>query len=294
MRSASLRTIRRLASNPASLLGLVIVVAFYGWSLVEGLLQLAGSLTSIPSLGWILLQSNPFAPSTGSSLLPPSFTHLMGTDDIGRDIWTRVLYAAPTDALVSTVVVGGGVLVGSLIGIPAGYFGGTTEEVNMRVTDLFLAFPALILAVAIEATFGRALVFAILALVVVWWPSYARVFRGEALRTKGLRFVDAALLSGLSSARIMARHIVPSSLNTVVSYATIDLGNTILVYSILGFLGLGIPAPAPEWGSMTALGLSYFPQSWWFSLFPGVVITVVVIGTALLGDGLRDILSEGR
>jgi peptide/nickel transport system permease protein len=217
----------------------------------------------------------------------------MGTDDLGRDVWVRILYAAPTDALVSTVVVGGGVLVGSLVGIPAGYFGGATEEVNMRFTDLFLAFPALILAVAISATFGRALIFAILALVVVWWPSYARVFRGEALRIKSLRFIDAALLSGLSSRRIMARHVVPSSLNTVLSYATIDLGNSILVYSILSFLGLGIPAPAPEWGAMTALGLSYFPQWWWYSLLPGVVITVVVMGAALLGDGLRDILSEG-
>ena len=287
------RTIRKLASKPASLIGLVIVVAFYGWSIVEGLLQLAGLLANNPSLGWVLLPSNPFIPSTSNSLLPPSWAHLMGTDELGRDIWTRVLFAAPTDALVSTVVVGGGVLLGSLIGIPAGYLGGTVEEVNMRGTDLFLAFPALILAVAIEATFGRALAFAILALVIVWWPSYARLFRGEALRIKSLRFIDAALLSGLPDRRIMFRHIVPSSLNTVLSYATIDLGNSILVYSILSFLGLGIPAPAPEWGAMTAAGLSYFPQWWWYSIIPGFVITVVVMGAALLGDGVRDILSGG-
>lgn len=286
-------TIRTLASKPAPLLGLIVVVAFYGWSLVEGLLQLVGLLAHLPSLGWVLLPSNPFSPVTASSLLPPSLVHLMGTDELGRDIWSRVLYAAPTDALVSTVVVGGGVLVGSLVGIPAGYFGGNLEEVNMRSTDLFLAFPALILAVAIEATFGRQLIFAILALVVVWWPSYARLFRGEALRVKNLRFIDAALLSGLPDRRIMTKHIVPSSLNTVLSYATIDMGNAILVYSILSFLGLGIPAPAPEWGAMTASGLSYFPQWWWYSLIPGFVITVVVMGAALLGDGLRDILYGG-
>jgi len=286
-------TVRRLASRPVPLIGLIIVTAFYGWSLVEGLLQLIGYLVHTPSLGWILLQSNPFAPSTANSLLPPSLSHLMGTDDLGRDIWTRVLYAAPTDALVSAVVVGGGVVVGSLVGIPAGYIGGAVEEVNMRFTDLFLAFPALILAVAIQATFGRQLIFAILALIIVWWPSYARLFRAEALRIKNLRFIDAALLSGLSDRAIMARHMIPSSLNTVLSYATIDLGNSILVYSILCFLGLGIPAPAPEWGSMTSLGLSYFPQWWWYSLFPGIVITVVVMGAALLGDGLRDILSGG-
>ena len=288
-----LGVIRQLASRPAPLLGLLIVGAFYGWSLVEGLLQLVGSLTHNTALGWALLQSNPFTPSTSNSLLPPSLSHLMGTDDLGRDIWTRVLYAAPTDALVSAVVVGGGILVGSLIGVPAGYIGGAVEEVNMRFTDLFLAFPALILAVAIEATFGRQLVFAMLALIIVWWPSYARLFRAEALRIKNLRFIDAALLSGLPDRSIMAKHMIPSSLNTMVSYATIDLGNSILVYSILCFLGLGIPAPAPEWGSMTSLGLYYFPQWWWYSLMPGFVITVVVIGAALLGDGLRDALSGG-
>jgi len=288
-----LETLKKLASKPGPLLGLTIVTAFYGWSLVEGLLQLVGSLIHAPSLGWILLQSNPFTPSLSNSLLPPSFSHIMGTDDLGRDIWTRVLYAAPTDALVSTVVVGGGILVGSLIGIPAGYLGGGVEEVNMRFTDLFLAFPALILAVAIEATFGRQLIYAILALVIVWWPSYARLFRAEALRIKGLRFIDAALLSGLSNRSIMARHMIPSSLNTVLSYATLDLGNSILVYSILSFLGLGVPAPAPEWGAMTSLGLSYFPQWWWYSMLPGVVITVIVIGAALLGDGIRDILTGG-
>jgi peptide/nickel transport system permease protein len=287
------RTVTKLASRPAPLLGLVIVVAFYGWAFLEGLLQFAGIVVHVPSLGWALLPSNPFNPSTPNTLLPPSLTHLMGTDELGRDVWTRVLYAAPTDALVSTVVVGGGILIGGLIGVTAGYFGGSVEEVNMRATDLFLAFPALILAVAIEATFGRQLIFAILALVAVWWPSYARVFRGEALRIKHLRFIDAALLSGLPDRKIMARHMLPSSLNTVLSYATIDLGNSILVYSILSFLGLGTPAPAPEWGGMTASGLSYFPQWWWYSLLPGVVITVIVIGAALLGDGLRDILSGG-
>ncbi len=288
------RFVHKLVSRPAPLLGLAIVVAFYGWSLVEGLLQLAGSSLRTPSLGWIFLPYNPFSLSLGNSLLPPSFVHLMGTDDLGRDILSRILYAAPVDALVSTVVVGGGVLVGSLVGVPAGYFGRTVEEINMRFTDLFLAFPALILAVAIEATLGRQLIYAIIALAIIWWPAYARVFRGEALRIKGMRFIDAALLSGLSDRRIMTKHIVPSSLNTVLSYATIDLGNAILVYSILSFLGFGIPAPAPEWGAMTASGLSFFPRWWWYAVLPGIVITVVVTGAALLGDGLRDILAGGN
>ncbi len=288
--------IGKLVSRPAPLIGVVIVVAFYGWAAVEGLFQLAGMVLHAPSLGWVLMpyNPNPNPPPLASSLLPPSFTHLMGTDELGRDIWSRILYAAPIDALVSTVVVGGGVLVGSLIGVPAGYFGKTVEEVNMRFTDLFLAFPALILAVAIESTLGRALIYAIVALVIIWWPAYARVFRAEALTIKNRRFIDAALLSGLSDKRIMTKHIIPSSLNTILSYATIDLGNAILVYSILSFLGFGIPAPAPEWGAMTAAGLSYFPRWWWYAVLPGIVITVIVSGTALLGDGLRDTFAGGN
>jgi peptide/nickel transport system permease protein len=215
----------------------------------------------------------------------------MGTDDLGRDIFSRVLYAAPTDAGISIIVVVGGLLVGGLLGLPAGYFGRAVDEVNMRVTDLFLAFPALILALVIEATLGRQVVYAIVALIVVWWPSYARLSRAEALKVKTRKYVDAALLCGLSDFQIMARHFVRPSLNTLVSYATIDLGNVVLVYSILSFLGLGAQPPAPEWGSMVASGLEYFPHWWWYSIFPGLVITVVVIGAALLGDGLRDMLA---
>jgi peptide/nickel transport system permease protein len=288
---AVLRNILKLASRPSSLIGLVIVVAFYGWSLIEGLLQAAGDLLQVPSLGWTLLPYNPYQYTLTNSLLPPSLIHIMGTDDLGRDIWSRVLFAAPTDAMVSVLVIAGGILIGGLVGYPAGYFGKSVDEVNMRVTDLFLAFPALILALAIEATLGRAVTYAIIALVAVWWPSYARLVRGEALKIKSMKFVDAALLSGLSNFAIISKHIVTSSLNTLISYATIDLGNTILVYSILSFLGLGVPAPAPEWGTMVAAGLNEFPQWWWYAVLPGVVIAVIVIGSALLGDGLRDMFA---
>jgi len=286
-----LRSIRKLASRPSSLIGLVIIFAFYGWSLVEGVLQVAGGLAQIPGLGWILLPYSPYQYTLASSLLPPSAIHLMGTDDLGRDIWSRVLYAAPTDAMVSILVITGGILIGGLVGYPAGYFGKSIDEVNMRATDLFLAFPALILALAIEATLGRDVTYAIIALVAVWWPSYARLVRGEALKIKSMKFVDAALLSGLSNIAIISKHVVTNSLNTLISYATIDLGNTILVYSILSFLGLGVPAPTPEWGTMVAAGLNVFPQWWWYAVLPGVVIAVIVIGSALLGDGLRDMFA---
>ena len=287
-----LGSIRRLASRPSSLIGLIIIVAFYGWSLIEGILQALGMLLHKPSIGWILLPYNPFHINSAVVLpLPPSSAHLFGTDDLGRDLLSRILYAAPSDAGISILVIAGGITIGGLIGFPAGYFGKGVEEAGMRATDLFLAFPALILALTIEATLGRSVVYAVIALVAVWWPSYARLLRGETLKIKNMKFVDAALLSGLSDFGIIARHVFRSSLNTLISYATIDLGNTILVYSILGFLGLGAQEPFPEWGTMVSEGLAYFPGWWWVSIIPGIVITVIVIGAALLGDGLRDMFA---
>jgi peptide/nickel transport system permease protein len=284
--------LRRLASRPSSLIGLVIVVAFYGWSFIEGLLQALAYLFHRPSIGWILLPYNPFQQNPLVVLpLPPSPAHLLGTDDIGRDLFSRILYAAPSDAAISILVIAGGIAIGGLIGYPAGYFGRGVDEAGMRATDLFLAFPALILALTIEATLGRSVVYAIIALVAVWWPSYARLLRGETLKIKNMKFIDAALLSGVSDFGIIARHVFRSSLNTLISYATIDLGNTILVYSILSFLGLGAQEPFPEWGTMVSEGLAYFPGWWWVSIFPGIVITVIVIGAALLGDGLRDMFA---
>ncbi|HYB84172.1 MAG TPA: ABC transporter permease [archaeon] len=286
-----LNGVRRLASRPSSLIGLVVVAVFYAWSILEGLLQFAASLLNVPGLGWALLPYNPYVYSTSNSLLAPSLIHIMGTDDLGRDIWSRVLYAAPTDGMIAILVVAGGIAIGGLIGYPAGYFGRGVDELNMRVTDLFLAFPALILALTIEATLGRNVEYAIIALVAVWWPSYARLLRGETLKIKNMKFIDAAFLSGLSNLEIISKHVFRSSLNTLISYATIDIGNTILVYSILSFLGLGAPLPAPEWGTMVSLGLNYFPEGWWYSILPGVVITIIVIGAALLGDGLRDMFA---
>lgn len=282
---------RRLATKGPSLFGLIIMVLFYGWALVEGLFQAVAMATHQLEIGWILLPYNPFLPELGNSLSPPSLAHIMGTDDLGRDLWSRVLYAAPTDAAISIIVVLGGILLGGFLGLTAGYFGKGVDEVNMRFTDLFLAFPALILALVIEITLGREIIYAIIALIAVWWPTYARIFRSEMLRIKNMKFMDSARLSGLSGTTIIRKHAIRSSLNTVVSYATIDLGNVVLVYSILSFLGLGAPPPFPEWGTLVSMGIVYFPLSWWYSLLPGAVITLIVIGAALLGDGIRDILA---
>ncbi|MCG2895455.1 MAG: ABC transporter permease [Vulcanisaeta sp.] len=280
----------RLLRKPDVALGLVIIILFYAWSIIEGVLQALSALLHNPALGWALLPYNPFQPHLSQSLQPPSLLHPMGTDDLGRDIFSRVLYAAPYDALISLVVVGGGMLIGGFIGMVAGFYGGAVEEFNMWLTDLFLAFPALILAMVIEATFGHGYIYAMIAMIVVWWPSYARLFRAETIRVRSMKYIDAALLSGLSRLEIIRRHIIRPALNTILPYATLDLGNVILFYSMLSFLGLGQQPPLPEWGSMVALGLEYFPRWWWYSVMPGLVILVIAIATALVGDGLRDVI----
>jgi peptide/nickel transport system permease protein len=285
------RPSRHLARRLPFYIGLVIVVAFYGWSLVEGLLQLFAVWLHMPSLAWALLPHDPFSLSLGNALQPPSQAYPFGTDDLGRDLLSRILYAAPVDALVSIAVVAGGVAIGGVIGLVAGYFGKGIEEVNMRLTDLFLAFPALILALVIESIFGRSATYATIAMIVVWWPSYARLFRGEMLEIKNKKFIQAAYLSGLSDREIIFSHALRSALNTITSYATIDLGNALVTYSILSFLGLGVPPPFPEWGTLVSDGLNFFPQQWWYSIIPGAVITVIVIAVALVGDGLRDLLA---
>jgi len=280
----------KLLKKPDVAFGLVIVVLFYAWSMVEGVLQVVGALLNSSALGWALLPHNPFQPHLSQSLQPPSILHIMGTDDLGRDILSRVLYAAPYDALISLIVVGGGILIGGLIGMIAGFYGGGVEEFNMWLTDLFLAFPALILAMVIEATFGHGYIYAMIAMIVVWWPSYARLFRAETIRVRSMKYIDAALLSGLSRLEIIRRHIIRPALITILPYATLDLGNVILFYSMLSFLGLGQQPPLPEWGSMVALGLEYFPRWWWYSIMPGLVILIIAVATALVGDGLRDVI----
>jgi len=287
-----LSVMKKMIKNPSTAIGMVIVIIFFGWALVEGVLRFIGPVIGFRNAGYLLLPYNPLSYNLSQTLLPPSTSHLFGTDSLGHDIFSQVLYAIPVDAAIALVVVAGGIIIGAILGLTAGYFGRGVEEVNMRLTDLFLAFPALILAMVIEFTLGRSVFYATIALIIVWWPTYTRLFRSEALRIKNMRFVDAAKLSGLTDFEIIRKHFLKPSLNTIVSYASVDLGNVILTYSILSFLGLGIPPPQPELGSMVSDGISYFPTYWWWSILPGLVIILIVIGTALLGDGIRDFLAK--
>jgi peptide/nickel transport system permease protein len=225
-----------------------------------------------------------------TTLQPPSFIHFLGTDDLGRDIFSRILAAAPIDAEVALSVVGSAVVFGLILGSLAGYVGGTIEEVIMRVTDVFLAFPGLVLALAIASALGPSIFNSILALSPVWWPSYTRLARGEALTVKSRQFVEASRASGQTVRHIIFKHIIPNILPVLLVYATLDIGNVILVFSVLSFIGLGAQPPTPEWGLLTSQGEQYLVSAPWYPIAPAVAILIVAIGFSLLGDGLRDVL----
>jgi len=225
-----------------------------------------------------------------SRLLPPSRDHLCGTDRQGRDIFSRILFGARISLEAALIVTALAIAVGVPLGGIAGYFGGRVDEVIMRVTDLFLAFPALLLAIAIVATLGPGLKNAIIAIAVSWWPWYTRIVRGSAISLRERPFVQAARATGVSPFRIIFEHIVPNCLSPVIVQATIDIGSVILATAGLSFVGLGAQPPAPEWGLMVSEGRVYVLEQWWYATFPGLAIFLVVLAFNLVGDGARDAL----
>jgi ABC-type dipeptide/oligopeptide/nickel transport system permease subunit len=233
----------------------------------------------------------PSAPLTlGDSLLQgPSAHHLFGTDELGRDVLTRVLYGARISLPVAALLVLLSLVIGGVLGGVAGYFGSWVDALIMRIVDLVFAFPAIVLALVITAVLGPSLQNAVLALVVVSWPTYARVVRGLVLAVGGSEFVQATRLLGASAPRALMRDVLPNVIGPVVVLVTLDFGNAILLLSALSFLGLGAQAPTPEWGSMVAEGTQYF-QQWWIGTFPGIAIFTVVLALNFLGDSLRDAL----
>ncbi len=278
--------------DPQALIGLIIIALFIVWSIVEGSLQIIGGYLKDPALGWILLPHNPLAPPNAAlSLKPPSLSYLFGTNLEGEDILSRILYAAPKDATAAFLVVGLAILFGGLLGTVAGYFGGWLDEALMRITDAFLAIPGLILAIALSILIGPGYYSVLIALTIVWWPIYARLFRGQTLTIKYRGYVEVSRLFGESSLKIIFKHVFPNAIDPVVAYAALDFGTVILTYSTLAFLGIGVQPPYPEWGAMASNGLSFFPGVWWYTLFPSLTILLVVISFILLGDRLQDIIS---
>ena len=275
--------------------GLVMIFLFLAWSLVEGIMQEVADLLHKPAYGWALIPSNPFVLDFQIKLLPPSFASfpnlLFGTNSQGQSILSRILYAAPHDAIAPIVIVGSAILIGMFCGTAAGYFGGWVDEVIMRATDAFLSLPGLILAITVAVLLGSGFTSLLYALIIVWWPTYARFFRGQTLSLREKGYVESSKLSGAGPLGILVKHIIPNSIDPIIAYATLDLGTVILTYSALAFLGIGTSFNYPEWGAESSSGLGYFPAVWWWSIIPGVVIALVVIAFTLVGDRLQDLIS---
>ncbi len=223
-------------------------------------------------------------------LQPPSGEHFFGTDNYGRDIFSRVISGTKLSFYSVLVVLSIAPAVGVMLGVIAGYQGGLVDEILMRFTDLFMAFPAIILAIAIAATLGASLNNALLALAVVYWPWYARMTRAQVLGLKGMEYITAARAIGTSDSRIVFRHILPNLSPMIITQVSLDIGYVILSTAALSFLGLGAQPPTPEWGAMINEARQFMREAWWYTTFPGLAIFLAVLSFNLIGDALRDYL----
>ncbi len=223
-------------------------------------------------------------------LLPPSADHLMGTDQVGRDIFSRLVVGARISLLAGVTVIILAVAIGTVMGAVAGYFGGWADTLIMRVTDVFLTVPDLILAMAFAAALGPGLMNVMIAVSLVWWPGYCRLVRANVISLRHEQYAEAAESLGSSKARILYRHILPNALPSILVKASMDVGFAVLTTAALGFIGLGTQPPTPDWGQMVSEGRKYIRDAWWFSTFPGLAILLTVLATNLLGDGIRDVL----
>jgi peptide/nickel transport system permease protein len=273
-RAALTRLLPRVFTAPLALGALTVVILWVIVALAAPVLAPYGPLTqNIPD-----------------RLSPPTSAHWLGTDPLGRDILSRIVYGARLSIPVGVAAVGLAVLSGTLIGSVAGAAGGLIDEVIMRATDLMLAFPTVILAMIISAALGAGIQNAVIAIMVAWWPSYARFARGLVLAAREREYVEAARAAGASSLRVFFRHILVNIVSPIVILSTLDVGHAILTFASLSFLGLGPPPQIPEWGSMIAAGRDYLDQAWWIGTFPGLAILTLVLALNLVGDSLRDAL----
>lgn len=262
-----------LRRNPLTLLGVVIVVFWIIIALIAPIIA-------------------PYSPTAQIFKVrnsPPSAAHLFGTDELGRDIFSRVLYGAQISLPIGFILILLASIVGTVIGLVSGYFGGWVDEVIMRLTDLIFAFPIIILAMTIATALGRSIFNAVIAILIVWWPSYARTVRSLVLVIKTQDYILAARAVGAKPLYIMFRQILPNLLQSIMVITFIDIGNGILIFSSLSFLGLGPKPTDAEWGVMTAAGVTDL-NAWWRTTFPGLAIASTVLAFNFIGDGLRDLL----
>ncbi len=260
--------------NPLAIIGTVIIATF----------------VFVAIFAPLLTPYNPNAQELEIKLQAPSWEHPFGTDQFGRDILARILYGSRIAMQIIIIVTLISGLLGVSVGIIAGYFGGALDDILMRVTDMFLAFPRLVLAMAFAAMLGPNLANMIIAISLVNWTPYARIARAEALREKGKPYVESIKSMGASNFRILFSHILPMSISPVLVQITLRMGTIIITAASLGFLGLGAQPPSPEWGVMVSDGRTFLIDQWWISTFPGIAIALIVLGFNLLGDGIRDML----
>jgi peptide/nickel transport system permease protein len=263
-----------LVSNPLTLVGVAIV----------------GGLAVVATFAPLVAPHDPITPDLAHELAAPSWHHLFGTDESGRDILSRVLYGARISLRIGALAVLSIAAIGVPLGLIAGTLGGWVDGLIMRIADIFLAFPTLVLALAIAASLGGGVQNVIIALAIAGWPWYARLVRGVVLSVRREAYIEAAQLAGASWARIIRRHILPNSFAPVLVQMSQDMGYAILLSASLGFLGIGVKIPTPEWGTMINDGRDVFMDAWWVGTWPGIAIIVAVLGFNLLGDGIRDIL----
>jgi peptide/nickel transport system permease protein len=241
-------------------------------------------------IGPALTPYDPAAQELARRLEGPSVSHPFGLDELGRDILSRLLSGARISLMVGLAVVSVSSIVGMLLGSIAGYFGGLVDDAISRIVDVLMAFPGILLAIALVAVLGPSLTNVVLALTVIGWVGYARLVRSQALRAREFEFVQAARALGAGAPRVVLRHVLPTAFPAVIVQATLGMAGAIIAEAALSFLGLGVPPEIPTWGAMLAGGRTYISTSWWLALFPGLCIFFTVLGINLLGDGLRDIL----
>ncbi|MBA1378204.1 ABC transporter permease [Pseudomonas brassicacearum] len=272
--ASAARLLRFLLRNPMTFAGLVVV----------------STLILVAVFAPWIAGHDPLLQNLAGALQAPSSAHWFGTDEYGRDVFARLVYGSRITlyiVLLVTVIVGP---IGLLVGTVSGYFGGWVDSLFMRITDIFISFPSLVLALAFIAALGPGLEHAVIAIALTAWPPIARLARAETLPLRNADFVVAVQLQGASSTRIILRHIIPMCLSSVIIRLTMNMASIILTAAALGFLGLGAQAPLPEWGAMISTGRRYMLESWWLVAAPGAAIMLVSLAFNLLGDGLRDVL----
>jgi peptide/nickel transport system permease protein len=260
--------------NPMAVAGLAMVVL----------------LIVVALLAPLLAPGSPFEQDLSRRLQPPSAQNWLGTDELGRDIYTRVIHGSRITLYMVVLVAVIVAPIGLLVGTVAGYRGGWVDNALMRITDIFLAFPRLVLALAFVAAIGAGIENAVIAIAITTWPPYARVARAETLTLRNSDFINAVRLQGASSLRIILWHVAPLCVSSLIIRLTLDMAGIIITAAGLGFLGLGAQPPAPEWGAMIAKGRDFLLDQWWVATIPGIAILIASLGFNLLGDGLRDVL----